>query len=183
MDHAFSHRYPRTLLPETVAKDAGGPAEHPQRGTLGSRSAGGSTPDSSATSQSQSHSHSQTQAVSGPAPVRVLVVDDQPDVLATTVELFKIMGYEVLWASNGYEAVAILEKTPDLQVLFSDVVMPGMSGLRLAVEARRLIPGINVILASGFQAPAVDAQGANVHDFHFLSKPFRMTDIAKMLRR
>jgi CheY-like chemotaxis protein len=115
------------------------------------------------------------------SPVRVLVVDDQPDVLATTIELFKLMGYEVLSASNGADAVEILQNSPDIQVLFSDVVMPGMSGIKLAHEARRLIPGINVILASGFQGEAM--ADADMSDFHFLVKPFRMVDVARLLRK
>ena len=113
--------------------------------------------------------------------VRVLVVDDQPDVLATTAELFKLMGYEVLEASNGADALRILQSAPDIQVLFSDVVMPGMSGVKLGAEARKLIPGINVILASGFQGSAFG--GGAVHDFHFLVKPFRMSDLARILRK
>jgi CheY-like chemotaxis protein len=115
--------------------------------------------------------------------VRFLVVDDQPDVLATTVELFKLMGYEVLSASNGKEAVEILASNPDIQVLFSDVVMPGMNGFKLGHEARRLIPGINVILASGFQGEAMAASGADIGDFHFLVKPYRMADVARVLRK
>lgn len=114
-------------------------------------------------------------------PVRVLVVDDQPDVLATTIELFKLMGYDVLSASNGADAIRILQNSPDIQVLFSDVVMPGMSGIKLAHEARRLIPGINVILASGFQGEAMAE--ADMSDFHFLVKPFRMVDVARLLRK
>ena len=113
--------------------------------------------------------------------VRVLVVDDQPDVLATTAELFKLMGYEVLEASNGADALRILQSAPDIQVLFSDVVMPGMSGVKLGAEARKLIPGINVILASGFQGSAFG--GGAVRDFHFLVKPFRMSDLARILRK
>jgi CheY-like chemotaxis protein len=116
-------------------------------------------------------------------PVRVLVVDDQPDVLATTAELFRIMGYEVHSANNGAEALAILKVTPDIQVLFSDVVMPGMSGVALGIEARRLLPEIHVILASGFHASAGGQLGAEVNDFHFLPKPFRMSDVARVLRK
>lgn len=118
-----------------------------------------------------------------PELVRVLVVDDQPDVLTTTVELFKLMGYEVLSASNGLDALAILQSTPDIQVLFSDVVMPGMNGFKLGKEARQLIPGINVILASGFQGEAMAASGADTSDFHFLVKPYRMADVARLLRK
>ena len=126
-------------------------------------------------------------AIPAPEPdaeaVRVLVVDDQPDVLATTVELFKLMGYEVLSADSGRDAVEILQRTPDIQVLFSDVVMPGMNGIRLGQEARKLIPGINVILASGFQGDAIGTAGADIADFHFLIKPFRMADVARLLRK
>ena len=113
---------------------------------------------------------------------RVLVVDDHPDVLATTAELFRIMGYEVLCASNGPDAIAILKNTPGIHVLFSDIVMPGMNGVRLAREARSLLPGINVILASGFPASAMN-HGADTSDFHFLAKPFRIADIGRMLRK
>ena len=114
--------------------------------------------------------------------VRVLVVDDQPDVLATTAELFKLMGYEVFEASNGADAIQILKSTPDIQVLFSDVVMPGMNGVKLGHQARKLIPGINVILASGFRGSAIGG-GSAVDDFHFLVKPFRMSDLARVLRK
>jgi DNA-binding NtrC family response regulator len=117
------------------------------------------------------------------ASVRVLVVDDQHDVLTTTVELFRIMGYEVFSASNGAEALAILEREEDIQVLFSDVIMPGMNGVALARAARQLNPGINVILASGFQTMALDSNETDVRDFHFLSKPFRISDIARVLRK
>lgn len=116
-------------------------------------------------------------------PVLVLVVDDQPDVLDTTVELFKLMGYEVLQASNGADALTILRARSEVQVLFSDVVMPGMNGIVLGEEARKLNPRINVILASGFHATAMAELGANAQDFHFLPKPFRMAEVAKILRR
>ena len=56
---------------------------------------------------------------------RVLVVDDQADVLDMTIELFRNMGYEVLSANNGKDALAILETMPHVDILFSDVVMPG----------------------------------------------------------
>jgi DNA-binding NtrC family response regulator len=115
--------------------------------------------------------------------VRVLVVDDQHDVLTTTVELFRIMGYEVFSASNGTEALAILNREEDIQVLFSDVIMPGMNGVALARAARLLDPSINVILASGFQTMALDSNDTDVRDFHFLSKPFRISDIARLLRK
>src|SRR5690606_22504740 len=64
-------------------------------------------------------------------PERALIVDDEPDVLAMAVELFQTLGYEVLSANNGKDALNILERDPEIDLLFSDVVMPGMNGVEL----------------------------------------------------
>ena len=114
---------------------------------------------------------------------KVLVVDDQPDALDSTVELFSEMGYDVLQASSGDEAIQVLGRTPDIEVLFTDVFMPNMDGVNLAREARRLLPGINVILVSGYPASAMDLHGGEPGEFHFLMKPFLMSEVAIVLRR
>ena len=176
MDHHFA---PSDWIhpPTSVALDSGPSITQAEAWT------GAGSPSRSLTGGESASPCANNQPSSDPGTVKVLVVDDQPDVLATTAELFKIMGYEVVCASNGQEALGILKSTPDIQVLFSDVVMPGMNGVRLAREARRLLPGIHVILASGFQASAMDPQGADLREFHFLAKPFRIADIARMLRK
>ncbi len=114
---------------------------------------------------------------------KVLVVDDQADVLESAIELFKVMGYDVLSANNGQEALDILKRVPDIEVLFSDIVMPGMDGVTLGQEARKLVPGINVILVSGYSASHLSRPGVDLSQFHFLKKPFRMAEVARMLRR
>jgi CheY-like chemotaxis protein len=114
---------------------------------------------------------------------KVLVVDDQPDALLSTVELFRMMGYEVLEAASGDEAIRILADVPDIEVLFTDVFMPCMDGVRLGREARKLIPGINVILVSGFPASVMDLHAGEPGEFHFLMKPFLMSEVAIVLRR
>lgn len=113
---------------------------------------------------------------------RVLVVDDQADVLDMTIELFRNMGYEVLSANNGKDALAILETMPHVDILFSDVVMPGISGIDLAREARSLIPKIKVILASGYHAGSLTINNSGAEDYKFVKKPYRMAEIAKILR-
>jgi PAS domain S-box-containing protein len=120
------------------------------------------------------------EAVSGNE--KVLVVDDQPDVLYLAVELFQTMGYDVLSANNGQDALDILEKTPGVDVLFSDITMPGMSGIELGQKARELIPNIRVILASGYAEPVVKTRTDWLEDFKFIKKPYRMSEIVKMLR-
>jgi PAS domain S-box-containing protein len=112
---------------------------------------------------------------------KALVVDDQPDVLEVAVELFRNMGYDVLPANNGLEALEILKRTPDIDVLFSDVVMPGMNGHLLGQEARKLRPEIKVVLASGYPMPAL--QDSDLGNFSFIQKPYRMSEIMKTLRR
>jgi DNA-binding NtrC family response regulator len=72
---------------------------------------------------------------------------------------------------------------PDVDVLFSDVLMPGMDGITLGREARKLVPGIKVILASGFPAPALAENNSDLRDFDFIKKPYRMAEIIKMLRK
>lgn len=113
---------------------------------------------------------------------KVLVVDDQPDVLEITSELFRTLGFDVLSANSGEDALAMLERTPDLRLMLSDVVMPGMSGIQLARKAKVLSPALKVILSSGYANPAVDKGQGNLEGFNFLPKPYRMADLVKMLR-
>jgi PAS domain S-box-containing protein len=112
---------------------------------------------------------------------KALVVDDQPDVLDIAVELFRDMGYDVLSANNGNDAIEILKRTPDIDVLFSDVLMPGMNGITLAQQASKLNPNLKVLLASGYPAPALNEPG--FEEFSFINKPYRMSEIMKMLRK
>jgi PAS domain S-box-containing protein len=112
---------------------------------------------------------------------KVLVVDDQPDVLDMAAEVFRSLGYEVLSANNAKDALAILQRTKDIHLLFSDVIMPGTSGLELAREAKSLRPDMNVLLASGYASPALGTDKAN-QDFEFITKPYKIADIMRKLR-
>ena len=85
--------------------------------------------------------------MNGPA---VLVVEDVPQTRATAVQLFQDLGCEVFDAYNGHSALTILEAHPEIQVLFADVRMPGMSGPELAQVARRLRPDLRIVLTSGY---------------------------------
>jgi CheY-like chemotaxis protein len=113
---------------------------------------------------------------------KALVVDDQPEVLDVAAELFRSMGYEVLSANNGKDALDILKRTPDVNVLFTDVLMPGISGIELGRAAKKLLPGLKVLLASGYPAPALANEGGGFGDFGFVNKPYRISEIMRMLR-
>ena len=116
---------------------------------------------------------------------RVLVVEDDPEVLDVTVETLRTMGYEVLTAGDGPSALAVLRRESEIDILFSDIVMPrGMNGVELARTALRLRPQLRVLLASGYPMSALSAtQGIDTDPgFAFLSKPYRGSELAEALR-
>jgi CheY-like chemotaxis protein len=113
----------------------------------------------------------------------VLLVEDEPDVLALATELFISIGYEVVPASSASEAVDILNERQDIGVLFADITMPrGMSGIELACQVRETHPGIKIVLTSGYPQAALRNEHALLSDFFFVHKPYRLADLAKALR-
>jgi CheY-like chemotaxis protein len=86
------------------------------------------------------------------SPVRkvVLVVDDEALVRMNAVDMFEDMGFEVLEAGSGLDAIAILEERSDVTLLFSDCRMPGMTGPELAAAASRRWPDLRIVLVSGY---------------------------------
>jgi two-component system NtrC family sensor kinase len=110
----------------------------------------------------------------------VLIVEDEPAVLAVTVECLRDLGYATRTATSGAEALGILkDATQRIDVLFSDVVMPGgMSGAQLAGEARRLRPGLRLLLTSGYTADAIEG----APDIPVLTKPYNQRELASSLR-
>jgi signal transduction histidine kinase/CheY-like chemotaxis protein len=113
-------------------------------------------------------------------PARVLVVEDDEAVLETAQTVISELGYTALAARNGAEALAILKRDESVDLLFSDIVMPGgMSGIALAREARQLRREIKVLLTSGYDADLADKQDAD--GFEVLAKPYRQSQLANKL--
>ena len=112
----------------------------------------------------------------------VLVVDDEPDLLDVGAELFRSLGYEVLTAGDGQQACRILKQRKDIGILFSDVVMPGSNGVEVARAARNLIPGIKVILASGYPMQALKTAHGEIDEFSVMTKPYRLSDLMSRLK-
>ena len=116
---------------------------------------------------------------------RVLVVEDDPEVLDVTVETLRRIGYEVLTAGDAPAALAVLRREAEIDILFSDIVMPhGMNGVELARVALRLRPQLRILLASGYPMSALSGGRGIAVDtgFAFLSKPYRGADLAEALR-
>lgn len=116
------------------------------------------------------------------APEKALIVDDQPDVLEVAEEVFKTLGYQVICASSAREALEILESTEGIDVLFTDVMMPGMNGIELGHKAKALLPNIKILLASGFTAPVLKERYSGLEMFDLIAKPYKISEIAKRLR-
>ncbi|HEX3414142.1 MAG TPA: PAS domain S-box protein, partial [Stellaceae bacterium] len=116
-----------------------------------------------------------------PAAATILVVEDDPDVREMIVGILSDLGYQTLVATNGPEALAILNDGHSVDLLFTDIVMPaGMSGTDLARQASRLRPDLKVLLSSGYTREANQWRSAR-GDLPFIAKPFRPTTLGKKL--
>ena len=114
---------------------------------------------------------------------RVLIVEDEPDLMDVAASLFTSMGYDVVTAASGYEAIEVMERR-DVDILFTDVVMPnGMNGIELASYTREHYPATKIMLASGYPLPALKQKhGTDLSEFAFVNKPYRLSDLARTLR-
>jgi signal transduction histidine kinase len=111
----------------------------------------------------------------------ILVVEDDLAVLEMAVESLSDLGYQMLTAEDAPSALAILRSHARIDILFSDVVMPGgMNGVQLSVEAKRLRPQLKVLLSSGYTGAALGQSGVP-EDTPILSKPYRREDLAQKL--
>nr|WP_240350432.1 PAS domain-containing protein [Pseudomonas viridiflava] len=110
----------------------------------------------------------------------LLVVEDNLEIGEFSSQTLRELGYDIHWAKSGVEALEVLAERADaFHAVFSDVVMPGMNGVELALEVQRLYPTLPIVLTSGY-SPAL-AQG-NSQGFTFLQKPYSVEALARLLR-
>jgi PAS domain S-box-containing protein len=113
----------------------------------------------------------------------ILLVEDDELVRRYTADQLTRLGYRVLEAENGPLAVDILRGGEPIDLLLTDVVMPGgMSGRQLADEATRLRPGLHVLYTSGYTEDAIMHQGRLDAGVRLLTKPFRRAELARAIR-
>jgi signal transduction histidine kinase/CheY-like chemotaxis protein len=114
----------------------------------------------------------------------VLLVDDDEIVQATVASMLEDLGYTVLPALSGAEALAIIEKGAKVDLLFTDVVMPGaVSGRQLAERAVELAPGLKILFTSGYTENAIVHNGRLDLGVELLSKPYGREQLAAKVRR
>ena len=108
----------------------------------------------------------------------ILVVDDEPEVRSSTAILLETLDFSVLEARDAPSALAALEENASIELLFTDLVLPGgVSGADLARQALAKRPGLKVLLTTG--RPEL-AEGET---FTLIGKPFRMADLARMIEK
>jgi CheY-like chemotaxis protein len=112
----------------------------------------------------------------------VLVVEDEERMLRVSSEAFKELGYTVLQASSPTQALRIIDQHPELKLLFTDVVMPEMSGRALADTALAKLPHLKVVFTTGFSRNAVIHNNILDHGVNFLPKPFTVSQLAQKVR-
>ncbi len=113
----------------------------------------------------------------------ILVVEDDEGVRASVIDMLTELGYHVLRASGAEDALTVLRSGVRIDLLFTDVVMPGPIPTReLARRAQEMQPGIAVLFTSGYTQNAIVHNGKLDDDVFLLSKPYRRDDLARKLR-
>ena len=114
---------------------------------------------------------------------KILIVEDNDELRELATQLVEGLGYSVCSASTGAEAMATLAQDPKIDILFTDVLMPGgMNGFELALEIRRTRPEIAILVTSGFPGnllPSAQQHGG----FEIIPKPFTQVDLAAAFAR
>ena len=102
----------------------------------------------------------------------VLLVEDEPAVREIAQRMLELAGYSVVTAASGDEAIRIVEQLPPIDVLLTDIVMPGLSGVELAATLCARFPGLPVVLMAGYTGDTEPLEGLPAGRAAFLEKPF-----------
>ena len=114
----------------------------------------------------------------------ILIVEDDALVRQYVVTQVKSLGYTALEAGNAAEALVIIDADQDIDLLFTDIIMPGnMNGRQLADEAARRRPDLKTLFTSGYTENAIVHHGRLDSGVLLLAKPYRTADLARMIRR
>jgi signal transduction histidine kinase/ActR/RegA family two-component response regulator len=124
-----------------------------------------------------------SQIANGSADTVILVVEDDPDVRALTVNMLERLNYRVVEASDGRDALRALHSRPDIGLMFTDVGLPGdYDGRQLADEARRQRPELRVLFTTGYAYSGIIHDGRLDPGLDLLRKPFNSASLANKIR-
>ncbi len=102
--------------------------------------------------------------------------------LRLTIEAFGDLGYSVLHANGPANALRVIDEHPEINLLFTDIVMPEMNGRKLAEQALLRLPRLKIIYTTGFSRNAVIHNGILDRDVNFLPKPFTLEQLARKVK-
>lgn len=115
---------------------------------------------------------------------RILLVEDDPGVRAFATNSLKRLGYDVIAASDGHEALGILDLDEDFDLLFSDIEMPGgLNGIDLAQKVREKLPNLPILFMSGYPDKVMDQTGLFQGELDLIAKPFERLELANRIRK
>jgi len=113
----------------------------------------------------------------------ILLVEDDKNLRDFVIPLLLELGYQVLEASNGQDALGIIKKASKIDLLFTDIVMPGgLNGLQLGEEAKKIQPELKLLYCSGYAQNADLGETLKDKKIHFLGKPYTLRELAKKIR-
>ena len=112
----------------------------------------------------------------------ILVVDDEPEIRKLVTAMLTRNGYRVFTADTGENAVRLYRSHPDIDLLLTDVVAPGMSGPMIADEIAALKPSIKVLFMSGYDGTHVVQRYVVEKGYSLLTKPFTMEQLEQRVR-
>ena len=137
-----------------------------------------------ATDQSTVAAPSSPRAADRDGTETVLVVDDRPDVAETAGMLLSDFGYTVHTAHGPEQALALLDGECHIDLLFTDLIMPGgINGVMLARAARERQPKVKVLLTTGYAEASIERTDAGGSEFEIIMKPYRRLELARRIRR
>ena len=113
----------------------------------------------------------------------ILIVEDEEPVRVLATEMLTLLGYTVFATQTGADALQVLSKNSEIDLLFTDIVMPGgMTGVELAQQARESWPALRVLFTSGYTNTALYENRLLTTDDRFLNKPYRLEELAQRIR-
>ena len=114
---------------------------------------------------------------------RILVVEDDELVREFAVRLIRSLGYPVASAADGMEAMRIVEESPTIDLLFTDIVMPGVDGIILADMVKQRRPVLKILYTTGYRDIARAKSEAGILHGRILEKPYRPAELEAEIRR
>jgi CheY-like chemotaxis protein len=114
----------------------------------------------------------------------IMVVEDEPEIRELVATSLAVEGFQVLCAEDGLDALSQLDTHPEVDLLFTDILMPGdLHGFDLARQARQLRPGIKLLYTSGYALSAALRRSGPIEEAKLVAKPYRLDQLIIEIRR